>query len=712
MKVRQALLALCCALGCSLPEAKPTPGGQPASATSSGAAGPAAPAEAASSTPAVPASASSATSTAATAAPATPAPAAPPAAPAPLVERVFQKQSGGKAFTITLRATSRVNPELIELLEHQLRVVPVASGHPPEELVFWHSRPLLPDPERAEVQLEMKAANSSVDAHDFVFTWPEVFRISRPGVLEVRAGYEKHRPQHTPANIVSKPLEVDPDVLRGRVLCAGVPVPFLQVVAAGHGSRTLLDGTFTINASFPTAPTTLFFAYETNLPLAGTSTTAHLQIFDDFHVTRSDSVSSLSPSVTGTTANYGDVTLPGTDCWLWLRGQTALNDYFSRLHALPPAGDLRMKRWSAVFQSAGAGMHTFYDYIVIPTDFAATGDMRGIFHEFGHTIRHVADGDMNHWNWDDVRFIYARSHDGTEIADKGYSFNEGWANYWGSVLSGGPFGVSTPTTAFLDWNEDRIMERLWAIATSAGVGHTAMVRTLLTNRGTIHTLFQFEQRLCASLPGVTNAFCSHGAPTRPPPPSCPPGFNDDGATCRLINIISKPSFGRGAGTVPSQCPPGKEYDAGLCYPLCPSGMHGVGPVCWQICPSGFHDDGATCRRDAQIIGADNRACPWYDKCGLTFARGCSVCPAGFNNDGCTCRIDVNIIGKSSSGRGVGTIPSGCAAPLQEDAGLCYPACSAGFHGVGPVCWGSCPAGFADHGATCYRDPNVFSDDGT
>jgi hypothetical protein len=92
------------------------------------------------------------------------------------------------------------------------------------------------------------------------------------------------------------------------------------------------------------------------------------------------------------------------------------------------------------------------------------------------------------------------------------------------------------------------------------------------------------------------------------------------------------------------------------------------------------------------------------------ARGCSVCPAGYNNDGCTCRRDVDIFGKRSQGRGVGTVPNGCAAGMQADAGLCYQACPAGFNGVGPVCWGRCPEGFADHGATCYREPNVFSDD--
>src|SRR5262249_45340283 len=145
---------------------------------------------------------------------------------------------------------------------------------------------------------------------------------------------------------------------------------------------------------------------------------------------------------------------------------------------------------------------------------------------------------------------------------------------------------------------------------------------------------------------------------------------------------------RGVGTIPSECDRGQEKNGALCYPLCGAGYSGVGPVCWQQCPAGYHDDGATCRRDAEIISANNSACPWYDKCGPTLARGCSTCPSGYTNDGCTCRRDVHIFAKSSYGRGVGSSPR-CAAGLETDAGLCYTPCPSGQRGVGPVCWYGC-----------------------
>jgi hypothetical protein len=130
--------------------------------------------------------------------------------------------------------------------------------------------------------------------------------------------------------------------------------------------------------------------------------------------------------------------------------------------------------------------------------------------------------------------------------------------------------------------------------------------------------------------------------------------------------------------------PNEEKNGALCYPFCRAGYHGAGPYCWQDCPPGYNDDGATCRRDASIISSDNSACPWYDKCGLVSAKGCSTCPAGYANDGCTCRKDADIFGKSSYYRGLGDAMS--CAPGQERIGaLCYGNCDAGWTASGIYC---------------------------
>lgn len=143
------------------------------------------------------------------------------------------------------------------------------------------------------------------------------------------------------------------------------------------------------------------------------------------------------------------------------------------------------------------------------------------------------------------------------------------------------------------------------------------------------------------------------------------------------------------------CPPGTEYDAGLCYPPCVTSYHGVGPVCWQDCPLGYADDVAICRRDAHIISADNSLCPWYDKCGLTFAQGCSTCPPGYINDGCTCRINAHIFAKSSYGRGAGRIPGSDIPPPRMGCWFAGTECR-GFYQSCKYCCG--PSGSDPHGS--------------
>jgi hypothetical protein len=133
----------------------------------------------------------------------------------------------------------------------------------------------------------------------------------------------------------------------------------------------------------------------------------------------------------------------------------------------------------------------------------------------------------------------------------------------------------------------------------------------------------------------------------------------------------------------SECP-GADRSGLLCYPPCKAGYDGVGPVCWQQCPAGYHDDGAFCRKDVRIIGANNDECPWYDKCGLTFSRGCSVCPSGYSNDGCTCRINADIFAKDTYTRGAGS-PMSCAPGKER---------------IGALCYGPCPPGYREDGVYC------------
>ena len=189
------------------------------------------------------------------------------------------------------------------------------------------------------------------------------------------------------------------------------------------------------------------------------------------------------------------------------------------------------------------------------------------------------------------------------------------------------------------------------------------------------------------------------------------------------------SFGRGVGVPLSTCTPGQEKDGALCYPNCNAGYDGVGPVCWQNCPSGFRNDGAFCAKPGPYGRGGGYPWKFGDKafsldgargrCAKANPQGCEKsgeiiypkCKDGYHAVGsniCSpnCINGMTDIGvscsKKSYGRGAG-VPMKCAAGQQEDAGLCYTPCKAGFHGVGPVCWQNCPSGRKECAAGCTTD---------
>jgi hypothetical protein len=185
------------------------------------------------------------------------------------------------------------------------------------------------------------------------------------------------------------------------------------------------------------------------------------------------------------------------------------------------------------------------------------------------------------------------------------------------------------------------------------------------------------------------------------------------------DLCWKKNYGRGVGTVPTECSTDYDKDAGLCYKKCPSGYAGVGPVCWQSCPQGWRDDGAFCAKpEAYGRGAgypwqfgddlnDNgmiKRCEdangkgncekdgamYYPKCKANFHKvGCCICspdcPAGMPDIGVSCT-------KQTSTRGMGTVPN-CGSGLSYDAGLCYEGCPRDYDGVGPICWSKCPSDY-------------------
>jgi hypothetical protein len=647
---------------------------------------------------------------------------------------------------VTIQATSKVPLEMLDHLSRSLeirRLAPNELSRP--DLGFWRDKTRALDSAHPEVTVLLQPTESGLKASEFIWIWPDGFVPIHPGILQVKQEYlmGKKLQAHIPS-LPKLTLKGPVTRLKGQIKCR-VPdkvgsveqnFSYAQITIGQYRAFTDASGRFEMEGQFPATGSlgSLHVTYDSQVT-APPSLSTRLVVMDDVHNPRSDSAPLPAGTVSGTTRDLGNIIVETGDCALWVLGVYVLEDFHTKVRNSPPAGKLRIKRWSGVYNGIP---YSFYDYIVLSTDYIKDNrnkDSREstIAHEFGHTIRHAADGDLTHWNWDNFRWAYARVHSGKEITNVQLAFNEGWAGYWKWVVKGTlPSLSGVPGVEYMDWNEIRVTNRLAELGGSAGPAQ--MVRVLTSNPKSIHSLYEFEQKYC-KLVSLPNTYCTADhKPKRAHPPSCPPKYIDDGATCRLDNIKAKPSHTRGAGVVPKDCGEGRDYDTGLCYPKCRDGYKGAGPVCWQSCAPGFRDDGAFCAKP-QPYGR-GVGYPWKvgDKpfslddarrrCNKDHSQGCEKhgaiiypkCKEGFHAAGCCicspdCPRDQKDIGvscaKKSYGRDAGKPPTKCSGTQEYDTGLCYNHCKEGYKGVGPVCWGKCPEGFDDHGATCYKAPHII-----
>jgi hypothetical protein len=174
----------------------------------------------------------------------------------------------------------------------------------------------------------------------------------------------------------------------------------------------------------------------------------------------------------------------------------------------------------------------------------------------------------------------------------------------------------------------------------------------------------------------------------------------------------KGSYGRGVGTPLDACPSGKNQRGALCYDSCRSGYSDKGTLtCSTDCPSGYTDMGAICHFNGTTSyspvhwdGCKDRAPGWL-------GGGCiggvveDGCRGGFSKRASMCYADLAVpagMGGSAMDPTKGTynpapVPMVCGGGKQQDAGLCYTQCRAGYNGVGPVCWAASAPGYIDCG---------------
>lgn len=358
--------------------------------------------------------------------------------------------------------------------------------------------------------------------------------------------------------------------VRGTISCsspdgsssADLPLSSLPVHTQFGDAVTDCTGTFVIPVSDEDAARArsldVAFYYDNDI-LGATGATTRLRVMDDLEVAWGTGAfhfgffqtTTATPGTSDGRAvlDLSPMVIATSECELWRIGTEFLEDFHDVRHAPVPGETLQFMRRSGVF---GTTPYAFYDHVDLAANILDLYPGRSsrestLYHESGHILRDVADGNEAHWHGDNVDYLYARCHRGTEIFEAPYAFHEGWADYWEQaryngrsrlVASGattsycdlvaGPRGV-TLTATHTDWVEYMIADRLLDLSDCVGGGDAdrgdrILLETLQDNPNILHSLYQFETALCGA-----HDCCDLA---RAAPASCPPDYSDDSATCR------------------------------------------------------------------------------------------------------------------------------------------------------------------------------------
>lgn len=206
---------------------------------------------------------------------------------------------------------------------------------------------------------------------------------------------------------------------------------------------------FPVSSSTPLADgvASITFSYEANVPGA-TGISSLVRVIDDngdpwgtgpAHTGFDRAVSgrlSVDP-ITGRRVLFLDeIVLTTSECELFRIGAMVAEDFMNATGSPVPRNLTYMRR-EGVFVSSASTPLTLYDYVDMPSNVFSLSTMNTsflreftLFHESGHVLQGIIDGDRAHWDHDLLTYQYGRCHQGREIAEEGQAFHEGWADYW------------------------------------------------------------------------------------------------------------------------------------------------------------------------------------------------------------------------------------------------------------------------------------------
>lgn len=206
---------------------------------------------------------------------------------------------------------------------------------------------------------------------------------------------------------------------------------------------------------------------------------------------------------------------------IWLTSHEAAARYVTLTHNLLPEGKYEIQYWAGVYATPGIYPFTTLATTYWPRHYSMYLGTTNT-HEFYHALRHGLDGDQAHWDWDDVRFRYGRSHeycDSKHLAEtqenrEGFAFNEGWAQFAGLSFVGSAWRCNPAAPMDMTLEGDvavrlsQLEADMSAALTASGSPEPArkvMLAILRDHPWVIHTFDQYCRAADAAVPGACGA---------------------------------------------------------------------------------------------------------------------------------------------------------------------------------------------------------------
>lgn len=179
--------------------------------------------------------------------------------------------------------------------------------------------------------------------------------------------------------------------------------------------------------------------------------------------------------------NFGNIELNTEECLSYLRFYDATNDFFNRVGYRVPF-DLTIR---TAYLVHGGTPYSAYRTIHLPNNPEMVLSAETAEHELAHTVRHHYDGSLIHFLRDVMKYKYTQNHSCSSKTNKGFAFNEGWAEYWENDCQSGTLTGDQDI-------EQNVATALTHLQSKCSTSNRGMWEVLRKHAGKIHSLSEFK----------------------------------------------------------------------------------------------------------------------------------------------------------------------------------------------------------------------------